>query len=1645
MDLSHINSPKQGKVDDTIDVASPSLDRLTPNDFELEHSGLAHVLPANSVSISIESIQRDLPDSDSNHHINHDEDVDSFLCALDGIVGGVDKTTSKDICSITNDDMSKPKPIPPSLAEAVCFGRSDLSPVRVNIGRSSDQTIELASLPPLNMSRGAEVSELDLRSQSVADIFSEPDRLKRSDTQLWSSFDSQSRSPVNLDISNIDQSFSPTAEMLFPSPPESHQVTPTRISKDRRSPAFFGKDSLIDKMLDENPNSIRSSIISKAVSCGAKPLKLYSWARRRRLSDSSETRVYYTIPQRAFALSLGVYGSATKPIDLDITPEEALCQKNEVECRLGQTSIDPIVLGSDDDCDNAPQHSKLAVECVSPCSSKSSETSSMANALSADCDALTTERRSVDSSERNNTVCHDSGHSLFISIPRASIRNETFSNDCDQPDNSYMDIDDEMSDIESLQTPSPKATPLSTHSRIILTKHDSPSVKIRSKLQSQETAQQVYILESESSTPPTLASIIGEGNQQLSKPKQLSAFGSFMMAQKTRRSRLAAIQILQNTTHLPVLTALMKSRAIQILTSWLSEAIRKKTDSDTLVVNILKLVQRLPIDIDALQYSGLGRPVKRIVKSASFANQMSETVTLADMLMTRWTMLIISNKHGRTMSPATKSAPTKRLIITVGAPSAKHIRVEPPPNEQSTKAQDSSDLDSPVCLPTLKLSAVCLQNSDLPPVIPATTPPSNSAPTTSSPECSLSVEYPPVVLNDPILQSPYNGADPFATGENIVVAGESQSSIIEPFRPISPVLDIDALFGPTTPEDLSQIAPADLNMHIPQIHNLDQFIGVADYNSATGGIQPVQPIPTLSTGQEAQLFEMMNEPSMPAVPTVPTDQSHRLEETINAAVYPTSIGAISLNSATGVELSKLHTPMSFKQKTKKNTYIRTAASASDLRPTMSTAELKRRISGDAISPFTSTISTPPTSSLALADSNSLTQFDTLPDMQFSMTNKQVKLPSFKKMPMLNPLGDMQFDPGFEIDMDLLLASLNNATAEELMSMGLDASAFPSGNGIGLMQPPPVTHNSVGKNRKPKSGSSKDLFKRKISGSVVVEEARISISDRTGLPKKTVQFLPDNILCNVYFFEVEDSNKPTTQNRVDSREFDKSECRYALQLLRNEQKAVLQWGAPRKMTLPDLFVRGRSSSEAKSQERREKAVSARVYLTPKDIPFSPEEPAAVSSTGGNGFEPIADSHVRIIPLFKAQKPPANTAVDHAIMQAVMAARVATAKSTPRDGMVFNGNSVATMHTPFQSPSHMQMDNSRAYPHYHPAASSNRFETHTRPPNIPLACVSDDPAPPRYGGSLLQKPPPINPYATFNTPLVSPFHINAMMNGRSNSQATPRNISFPYKPQGTFTPSPSPLIGVNMKTPPSTNKSLYCQKDRRSLPGEGASKFQNHHGKPPATFKTKSNPYLNSGGKGAAKNKFSMQHTSSRRLPPPPSHHNTTIRHRSLSPRKKRLPPVSSSNRSASKKGSHSRKHSRDSEQSPSLHRSGRRESSKNHSCDSSRDRRRYRDRSRGRSHSPSRSRSRSRSQSQSVTRRHQDRLRDDQNRPPPRQSRSSPSDDQPDSLPTKRTGASDVQVSPPATLSASSSRMACVLFQRGLCDLGRKCPHRHVIT
>ncbi|KAH9252389.1 hypothetical protein BASA81_009675 [Batrachochytrium salamandrivorans] len=215
-------------------------------------------------------------------------------------------------------------------------------------------------------------------------------------------------------------------------------------------------------------------------------------------------------------------------------------------------------------------------------------------------------------------------------------------------------------------------------------------------------------IETFDTAPISLASVIGEGNRELISPAQLNRFARYMNAQKTLQARLAAIQVLQNTTHLPTLSGFVLGKGVLLINMWLSEAIRIAGDWDSLVLPIMKLIARLPIDISSLKYSGLGKPVRRMVKSASETGSKKESDVIAGELMTNWTKLIIADKQATTV---VSSHPLKRITITVVAPSAKRITVKPASSimntNQTSVSGETAAVDAPLSrFPKIRLKTL---------------------------------------------------------------------------------------------------------------------------------------------------------------------------------------------------------------------------------------------------------------------------------------------------------------------------------------------------------------------------------------------------------------------------------------------------------------------------------------------------------------------------------------------------------------------------------------------------------------------------------------------------------------------------------------------------------------------------------------------------------------------------------------------------------------------------------------------------------------------------------------------------------------------------------------------------------------------------
>ncbi|KAI8919615.1 hypothetical protein BC831DRAFT_481027 [Entophlyctis helioformis] len=110
--------------------------------------------------------------------------------------------------------------------------------------------------------------------------------------------------------------------------------------------------------------------------------------------------------------------------------------------------------------------------------------------------------------------------------------------------------------------------------------------------------------------PVSLAQAIGAGATALSDLSQVDLFASYMSSLSSPQDRVVAMGVIDSTTKSSVLAALVRSKGLRTIKSWLDAPDLQ----DGLAALTFKVLDKLPIDVEALRVSDLGKVLNRLIK-----------------------------------------------------------------------------------------------------------------------------------------------------------------------------------------------------------------------------------------------------------------------------------------------------------------------------------------------------------------------------------------------------------------------------------------------------------------------------------------------------------------------------------------------------------------------------------------------------------------------------------------------------------------------------------------------------------------------------------------------------------------------------------------------------------------------------------------------------------------------------------------------------------------------------------------------------------------------------------------------------------------------------------------------------------------------
>jgi hypothetical protein len=90
-----------------------------------------------------------------------------------------------------------------------------------------------------------------------------------------------------------------------------------------------------------------------------------------------------------------------------------------------------------------------------------------------------------------------------------------------------------------------------------------------------------------------------------------------MGGEKTQKGRQTFIEAILNTTKTPILKKLVELKVVDLLKKWLEEA--KVKEKDEIMVQIMQVIMKLPLNLDVLTSSGIGKVVTQLKKDTSLS------------------------------------------------------------------------------------------------------------------------------------------------------------------------------------------------------------------------------------------------------------------------------------------------------------------------------------------------------------------------------------------------------------------------------------------------------------------------------------------------------------------------------------------------------------------------------------------------------------------------------------------------------------------------------------------------------------------------------------------------------------------------------------------------------------------------------------------------------------------------------------------------------------------------------------------------------------------------------------------------------------------------------------------------------------------
>ncbi|RUS21056.1 LOW QUALITY PROTEIN: hypothetical protein BC937DRAFT_93762 [Endogone sp. FLAS-F59071] len=161
----------------------------------------------------------------------------------------------------------------------------------------------------------------------------------------------------------------------------------------------------------------------------------------------------------------------------------------------------------------------------------------------------------------------------------------------------------------------------------------SPSFTSPNELPQSDNQQQTTAQSHQNENANELSTLVGPTGG-IPSPTSLKHLVQIMRNETRLVNRSVMLTLIMNTNDTNMLKSFVNSKGLAILRAWLVET--AKSDNAALLVKLLETLKHLPIDLEALKTTGLGRVVKSMTKNS----EKTEVKQLINELMQQWKQLI---------------------------------------------------------------------------------------------------------------------------------------------------------------------------------------------------------------------------------------------------------------------------------------------------------------------------------------------------------------------------------------------------------------------------------------------------------------------------------------------------------------------------------------------------------------------------------------------------------------------------------------------------------------------------------------------------------------------------------------------------------------------------------------------------------------------------------------------------------------------------------------------------------------------------------------------------------------------------------------------------------------------------------------------